>query len=54
MLVEYLWDKRRFYVAGKDFIQDMLNKKNFDFWKRKEANQAWLPYKNDDGEEVIF
>jgi hypothetical protein len=54
VLAEYLWDRRRFYIAGKDFIQDMLNKKGYDFWKRKEASQAWLPYKNDDGEEVIF
>jgi len=54
VLAEYLWDKRRFFIAGKDFIQDMLNKKGYDFWKRKEASQAWLPYKNDDGEEVIF
>jgi hypothetical protein len=54
MLVEYLWERRRFFIEGKDFIQDMLNKKSYDFWKRKEASQAWLPYKNDDGEEVIF
>jgi len=54
VLAEYLWDRRRFYIAGKDFIQDMLNKKGYDFWKRKEASQAWLPYQDENGEEVIF
>lgn len=54
ILVEYLWERRRFFIEGKDFIQDMLNKKGYDFWKRKEASQAWLPYKDVDGEEVIF
>jgi hypothetical protein len=32
----------------------MLNKKGLDFWKRKEANQSWLPYKDEEGGEVIF
>lgn len=54
ILVEYLWERRRFFIEGKDFIQEMLNKKGYDFWKRKEASQAWLPYKDVDGEEVIF
>ena len=54
VLVEYLWDRRRFYIEGKDFIQNMLNKKSYDFWKRKEASQAWLPYQDENGEEVIF
>jgi hypothetical protein len=54
VLAEYLWDRRRFFIAGKDFIQDMLNKKGYDFWKRKEASQAWLPYQDENGEEVIF
>jgi hypothetical protein len=54
ILVEYLWERRRFFIEGKDFIQDMLNKKGYDFWKRKEASQAWLPYKDVNGEEVIF
>jgi len=54
VLVEYLWDRRRFFIEGKDFIQDMLSKKSYDFWKRKEASQAWLPYKDENGEEVIF
>jgi hypothetical protein len=48
VMVEYIWDRRRF------FIQEMLNKKGLDFWKRKEANQSWLPYKDEDGGEVIF
>jgi hypothetical protein len=54
ILVEYLWERRRFFIEGKDFIQEMLNKKGYDFWKRKEASQAWLLYKDVDGEEVIF
>ena len=54
MLVEYVWERRRFFIEGRDFIQEMLNKKNYDFWKRKEASQAWLPYQDENGEEVIF
>ena len=54
MLVEYVWERRRFFIEGRDFIQEMLNKKSYDFWKRKEASQAWLPYQDENGEEVIF
>jgi hypothetical protein len=54
VMVEYIWDRRRFFIEGRDFIQEMLNKKNLDFWKRKEANQSWLPYKDEEGGEVIF
>lgn len=54
MLVEYVWERRRFFIEGRDFIQEMLNKKGYDFWKRKEASQAWLPYQDENGEEVIF
>ena len=54
ILVEYVWERRRFFIEGRDFIQEMLNKKNYDFWKRKEASQAWLPYQDENGEEVIF
>ena len=54
LLVEYVWERRRFFIEGRDFIQEMLNKKNYEFWKRKEASQAWLPYQDENGEEVIF
>ena len=54
IMVEYIWDRRRFFIEGRDFIQEMLNKKGFEFWKRKEANQSWLPYKDEEGGEVIF
>ena len=54
IMVEYIWERRRFFIEGKDFIQEMLNKKGLDFWKRKEANQSWLPYKDEEGGEVIF
>jgi len=54
IMVEYIWDRRRFFIEGRDFIQEMLNKKNLEFWKRKEANQSWLPYKDEEGGEVIF
>jgi hypothetical protein len=54
IMVEYIWDRRRFFIEGRDFIQEMLNKKGLDFWKRKEANQSWLPYKDEEGGEVIF
>jgi hypothetical protein len=54
VMIEYIWDRRRFFIEGRDFIQEMLNKKGLDFWKRKEANQSWLPYKDEEGGEVIF
>lgn len=54
IMVEYIWERRRFFIEGRDFIQEMLNKKGLDLWKRKEANQSWLPYKDEQGEEVIF
>jgi hypothetical protein len=54
IMIEYIWDRRRFFIEGRDFIQEMLNKKSLDFWKRKEANQSWLPYKDEEGGEVIF
>ena len=54
IMIEYIWDRRRFFIEGRDFIQEMLNKKALDFWKRKEANQSWLPYKDEEGGEVIF
>lgn len=54
MLVEYIWERRRFFIEGRDFVQEMLNKKNYDFWKRKAASQAWLPYQDENGEETIF
>jgi hypothetical protein len=54
IIVEYIWERRRFFIEGRDFIQEMLNKKGLEFWKRKEASQSWLPYKDENGEEVIF
>jgi hypothetical protein len=54
IMIEYIWDRRRFFIDGRDFIQEMLNKKGLEFWKRKEANQSWLPYKDEEGGEVIF
>ena len=54
IMVEYIWERRRFFIEGRDFIQEMLNKKGLDFWKRKEANQSWLPYRDEQGGEVIF
>ena len=54
IMVEYIWERRRFFIEGRDFIQEMLNKKGLDFWKRKEANQSWLPYKDEQGGDVIF
>lgn len=54
MLLEYIWERRRFFVEGRDILQEMLNGRNLDFWKRKEASQGWLPYRNENGEETIF
>lgn len=54
VMIEYIWERRRFFIEGRDFIQEMLNKKGLDFWKRKEASQSWLPYKDEEGGEVIF
>jgi hypothetical protein len=54
MMLDYVWERRRFFIEGKDILQEMLNTKKMDFWKRKEASQSWLPYKDENGEEVIF
>ena len=54
MMLDYVWDRRRFFGEGKDILQELLNAKKMDFWKRKEASQSWLPYKDENGEEVIF
>jgi hypothetical protein len=54
MMLDYVWERRRFFIEGKDILQEMLNNKKMDFWKRKEASQSWLPYKDENGEEVIF
>jgi hypothetical protein len=54
MMLDYVWERRRFYIEGRDILQELLNSKKMDFWKRKEANQSWLPYKDENGEEVIF
>jgi hypothetical protein len=54
MMLDYVWERRRFFIEGKDILQEMLNAKKMDFWKRKEASQSWLPYKDENGEEVIF
>ncbi len=54
VMIEYIWERRRFFIEGRDFIQEMLNKKGLEFWKRKEANQSWLPYKDEQGGDVIF
>ena len=52
--IEYIWERRRFFIEGKDFIQELLNNRGYEFWKRQEANQSWLPYKDENGEEIIF
>ena len=54
MMLDYVWERRRFFIEGRDILQEMLNTKNMDFWKKKEASQSWLPYKDQNGEEVIF
>lgn len=54
LMLEYIWDRRRFFIEGRDFLQEMLNKKKYDFWKKREASQSWLPYKDENGEEAIF
>jgi hypothetical protein len=54
MMLDYVWERRRFFIEGRDILQEMLNSKKMDFWKRTEASQSWLPYKDENGEEVIF
>jgi hypothetical protein len=54
MMLDYVWERRRFFIEGRDILQELLNTKKMDFWKRTEASQSWLPYKDENGEEVIF
>ena len=54
MMLDYVWERRRFFIEGRDILQEMLNNKKLDFWKKTEASQGWFPYKDENGEEVIF
>jgi hypothetical protein len=40
--IEYIWNTRRFFVQGRDITQDILNKKNYDFWNGWKGKQAKL------------
>jgi hypothetical protein len=42
MTIEYIWNTRRFFVQGRDIIQDILNKKKYDFWNSWKGKQAKL------------
>jgi len=54
MLIEYLWERRRFFINGRDITQDIMNKTNHNFWKSKTLTQQWVPFKNENNEEIIF
>ena len=38
------------YVDNQRFLEEMTKYQQ----ERKEASQAWLPYQDENGEEVIF
>lgn len=54
MLLEYLWERRRFFINGRDITQDIMNKTNHNFWQSKTLTQQWVPFKDDNNDEVIF
>jgi hypothetical protein len=55
-IFEMLFKTRRFFFNGLDPLQKILNEKNITFKTESvvELQQGWVPYKNDNGEEVNF
>jgi hypothetical protein len=51
-----LFKTRRFFFNGLDPLQKILNEKNITFKTESvvELQQGWVPYKDDNGEEVNF
>lgn len=35
ILIEYIWDRRRFFLNGADLVQSALDKKGIDFYRNK-------------------
>ena len=55
-IFEMLFKTRRFFFNGLDPLQKILNEKNITFKTESvvELQQGWVPFKNDNGEEVNF
>ena len=55
-IFEMLFKTRRFFFNGLDPLQKILNEKNITFKTESvvELQQGWVPYKDDNGEEVNF
>jgi hypothetical protein len=53
---EMLFKTRRFFFNGSDPMQKLLNEKNMTFKTEsgQEALQGWVPFENENGEEIIF
>ena len=55
-IFEMLFKTRRFFFNGLDPLQKILNEKNITFKTESvvELQQGWVPYKDENGEEVNF
>jgi hypothetical protein len=51
-----LFKTRRFFFNGLDPLQKLLNEKNMTFKTQsgQEAQQGWVPFEDENGEEIIF
>ena len=53
---EMLFKTRRFFFNGSDPMQKVMNEKNITFKTEstRELQQGWVPYNDENGEEIIF
>jgi len=51
--IEYDWNKRRFFIDGRDLVQDALNRKGIDLWSVGKATQKVMQLESWDNQGVV-
>lgn len=51
--IEYDWNKRRFFIDGRDLVQDALNRKGIDLWSVGKATQKVMQLESWDSQGVV-
>ncbi len=51
--MEYDWNKRRFFIDGRDLVQDALNRKGIDLWSVGKAKQQEMILQSWDNQGVV-
>lgn len=51
--IEYDWNKRRFFIEGRDLVQDALNRKGIDLWSVGKATQKVMQLESWDSQGVV-